>query len=62
LRYLWNMVPFVRHTLANGLRVIIHRDPSTPIAALNILYNAGSRVEHPGRTGMAHLFEHLMFR
>lgn len=55
------MVPFVRHTLANGLRVIIHRDPSTPIAALNILYNAGSRVEHPGRTGMAHLFEHLMF-
>ncbi len=55
------MVHFERHTLSNGLRVIIHRDPSTPIAVLNVLYNAGSRVESPHRTGLAHLFEHLMF-
>lgn len=55
------MVHYERHTLANGLRVIIHRDPSTPIAVLNVLYNAGSRVESPQRTGLAHLFEHLMF-
>ncbi len=55
------MVNFERFTLSNGLRVVIHRDPSTPIAALNVLYNAGSRVEDPSRTGMAHLFEHLMF-
>ncbi len=55
------MVHFERHTLSNGLRVVIHRDPSTPIAVLNVLYNAGSRVESPHQTGLAHLFEHLMF-
>lgn len=55
------MVHFERYTLSNGLRVIIHRDPGTPIAVTNVLYNAGSRVESPDRTGLAHLFEHLMF-
>ncbi len=55
------MIDFDRFTLNNGLRVIVHRDTSTPIVAMNILYNVGSRDEQPGRTGFAHLFEHLMF-
>ena len=55
------MTEFDRFTLNNGLRVIVHRDTSTPIVAMNILYNVGSRDEHPDRAGFAHLFEHLMF-
>jgi zinc protease len=55
------MIEFERFTLDNGLRVVVHRDTSTPIVAMNILYNVGSRDEHPDRTGFAHLFEHLMF-
>lgn len=55
------MISFLERTLPNGLKVIIHRDLSTPLAAVNLLYNAGSRVEEPNRTGLAHLFEHLMF-
>jgi predicted Zn-dependent peptidase len=55
------MTEFERFTLDNGLRIIVHRDISTPIVAMNILYNVGSRDEHPDRTGFAHLFEHLMF-
>jgi zinc protease len=55
------MIEFDRFTLSNGLRVIVHHDASTPIVAMNILYNVGSRDEHPERTGFAHLFEHLMF-
>jgi zinc protease len=55
------MIRFERFVLDNGLRVLIHQDTSTPLAAVNVLYDAGSRVEHPDRTGMAHLFEHLMF-
>jgi predicted Zn-dependent peptidase len=47
--------------LENGLRVIVHRDKSTPIVAMNIIYMVGSRDENPDRTGFAHLFEHLMF-
>jgi predicted Zn-dependent peptidase len=47
--------------LDNGLKVFVHEDNSTPIAAVNILYNVGSRDEDPERTGFAHLFEHLMF-
>jgi zinc protease len=54
-------IQFSKKVLSNGLRVIIHRDESTPMAAVNILYNVGSRDEHPDRTGFAHLFEHLMF-
>jgi len=55
------MIEFERFTLQNGLRVIVHHDASTPIVAMNILYDVGSRDEHPDRTGFAHLFEHLMF-
>jgi len=55
------MIDFDRFTLDNGLRVIVHHDASTPIVAMNIIYNVGSRDEHPDRTGFAHLFEHLMF-
>ncbi|HXB10606.1 MAG TPA: pitrilysin family protein [Bacteroidia bacterium] len=55
------MIDFERFTLANGLKVIVHRDTSTPMACVNILYNVGARDEDPKRTGFAHLFEHLMF-
>jgi zinc protease len=47
--------------LANGLRVIVHEDNSTPMVSLNVLYDVGSRDESPEQTGFAHLFEHLMF-
>ncbi|WP_028298652.1 M16 family metallopeptidase [Olivibacter sitiensis] len=55
------MVTFDRFVLSNGLRVLVHEDPSTPMAAINILYNVGARDEDEERTGFAHLFEHLMF-
>jgi len=55
------MLAFDRFTLNNGLTVLIHRDHTTPIAAVNILYKVGSRDEDPDKTGFAHLFEHLMF-
>jgi zinc protease len=55
------MIDFTRMRLDNGLRVIIHRDTSTPMAAVNLLYDAGSGDEDPERTGLAHLLEHLMF-
>lgn len=52
---------FKRHLLANGLRLIVHEDPSTPLASCSVVYNVGSRDENPEMTGMAHLFEHFMF-
>lgn len=55
------MIQFERFTLANGLRVLVHRDESTPIVAFNLLYDVGARDEDEKRTGFAHLFEHLMF-
>jgi zinc protease len=55
------MINYKRFTLENGLRVIVHEDKSTPLIAMNILYDVGSRDEDPGMTGLAHLFEHLMF-
>ncbi len=55
------MIHFQEFTLANGLRCLVHEDFTTPLAVLNVLYDVGSRDEHPGRTGFAHLFEHLMF-
>jgi predicted Zn-dependent peptidase len=55
------MIYFERTKLANGLTVIVHEDKTTPMVALDICYNVGSRDEHPDRTGFAHLFEHLMF-
>jgi zinc protease len=55
-------IAFDRQTLANGLRVILSRDDRTPIVAVNLWYTVGSRHEQPGKTGFAHLFEHLMFQ
>ncbi len=54
-------IPFVKHTLSNGLDVLIHEDRACPIVAVNVWYHVGSKNEQPGRTGFAHLFEHLMF-
>jgi zinc protease len=54
-------IPFTQHTLDNGLRVILHEDHRLPMVAVNLWYHVGSKNEHPGRTGFAHLFEHLMF-
>jgi zinc protease len=55
------MVLFDRFTLDNGLKVLVHEDPTTPMAVVNILYDVGARDEDPDKTGFAHLFEHLMF-
>jgi predicted Zn-dependent peptidase len=55
------MVHFTRQTLPNGLRVLVHEDPSTPLVAVNVSYYVGSRDEQADKTGFAHLFEHLMF-
>ena len=55
------MVLYEEFTLKNGLRVLVHEDPSTPMVAVNVLYDVGARDEHPEQTGFAHLFEHLMF-
>lgn len=55
------MIRFTRHVLSNGLPLIVHEDPSTPLATVNLLYKVGARDEDPARTGFAHLFEHLMF-
>src|SRR5690606_25570998 len=55
------MIAYQRHQLDNGLRVVIHEDFSTPVVAINMLYDVGSRDDHEERTGCAHLFEHLMF-
>lgn len=54
-------LPFTKRTLPNGLDVIVHEDHHVPIVAVNIWYHVGSKDERPGRTGFAHLFEHLMF-
>ena len=55
------MIQFNRFVLENGLRVLVHEDPSTPMAVVNIMYDVGARDEAPAQTGFAHLFEHLMF-
>jgi zinc protease len=54
-------LPYTKRTLTNGLDVIVHEDHHVPIVAVNIWYHVGSKNEVPGRTGFAHLFEHLMF-
>jgi zinc protease len=54
-------VPFRQFQLPNGLNVILHQDNTVPIVAVNVWYHVGSANEKPGRTGFAHLFEHLMF-
>ena len=55
-------VPIERHGLDNGLRIILSPDSRTPIVAVNLWYDVGSRNEEAGRTGFAHLFEHMMFQ
>ena len=55
-------IDFTRETLPNGLNVIYHVDHSTPVAAVLLWYNVGSKMEQPGHTGFAHLFEHMMFQ
>ena len=55
-------IPYETFTLPNGLRVVVHTDRKAPIVAVNVWYHVGSKDEEPGRTGFAHLFEHLMFQ
>jgi len=55
-------IPYITHTLANGLDVVVHEARHIPMAAVSVWYHVGSRHEQPGRTGFAHLFEHLMFK
>ncbi len=55
-------IPFEQFTLPNGLRVVVHTDRKAPIVAVNVWYHVGSKDEPVGRTGFAHLFEHLMFQ
>lgn len=55
------MIHFDRFTLENGLKVIFHKDTTSPLAVVNTLYDVGARDENPDKTGFAHLFEHLMF-
>src|SRR6185295_8949403 len=54
-------IPYTRYVLSNGLTLLVHTDHKAPIVAVNIWYHVGSKNEKPGRTGFAHLFEHLMF-
>jgi zinc protease len=54
-------IPYRKRTLSNGLDVIVHEDHQLPMVTVNIWYHVGSKNERPGRTGFAHLFEHLMF-
>lgn len=55
------MIQFERFNLDNGLRILFHEDKSTPMVAVNLLYNVGAKDENKDKTGFAHLFEHLMF-
>ncbi len=55
------MIHYEKFTLANGLRVLVHEDKSTPMAVVNVIFDVGARDENPEKTGFAHLFEHLMF-
>src|SRR5256885_12268128 len=55
-------VPFEKYTLKNGMKVILSQDNNVPVVAVYMIYNVGSRVEEKGRTGFAHLFEHMMFQ
>src|SRR3984893_3400323 len=54
-------LPYMQFTLPNGLRVILHEDHKVPVVTVNMWYHVGSARERAGRTGFAHLFEHLMF-
>src|SRR5436190_21749426 len=54
-------IPYQKFVLTNGLTLIVHEDHKAPIVAVNVWYHVGSKNERPGKTGFAHLFEHLMF-
>ncbi|MFQ6409690.1 M16 family metallopeptidase, partial [Bacillus amyloliquefaciens] len=54
-------IPYEQFTLPNGLRVIVHTDRKAPVVAVSVWYDVGSKHEPKGKTGFAHLFEHLMF-
>src|SRR5690242_21802344 len=54
-------IPYQKFVLANGLTLLVHEDHKAPIVAVNTWYHVGSKNEKPGKTGFAHLFEHLMF-
>src|ERR1700749_3376816 len=54
-------IPFEKYKLQNGMRVVLSRDTAVPVIALYMIYNVGARSEEKGRTGFAHLFEHMMF-
>ena len=54
-------IPYQKYTLPNGLTLLVHEDHKAPIAAVNVWYHVGSKNEKPGKSGFAHLFEHLMF-
>jgi zinc protease len=54
-------IPYQSFTLANGLRVLVHTDRKAPVVAVSVWYDVGSKQEPAGKTGFAHLFEHLMF-
>lgn len=56
-----NKIDFVEYDLDNGLHVILHKDSSTPIVTVSVMYHVGSKNEKPNRTGFAHFFEHLLF-
>lgn len=55
------MIQYEKFILENGLRVVVHEDTSTPMVVVNVIYDVGAKDEDPGKTGFAHLFEHLMF-
>ena len=55
-------IPIERHRLANGLRLLLLAQPGAPVVTIYIVYGVGARDERPGRTGFAHLFEHMMFQ
>src|SRR5215831_680289 len=54
-------IPYTKYVLKNGLTLLVHEDHKAPIVAVNVWYHVGSKNERPGKTGFAHLFEHLMF-
>jgi len=54
-------IPFEKYKLQNGMRVVLSRDTAVPVIALYVIYDVGARSEEKGRTGFAHLFEHMMF-
>src|SRR6266498_330378 len=61
-RFQLPITPIEQFTLSNGLRVMLNRDSCVPVVSLAVYYNVGSRNEKTGRTGFAHLFEHMMFQ